>query len=237
MFKSFALTIRPKDGLTDRQADALITFGKKHDYHLIGLEKEGTERHAHLGIFQEKPRAKCNVENRLLSMPAFQSLSPQEVKVFRKGTKIMYNSDYIMGYIGNPDKEDDYYELSRHLPDDIDDLEPYYPPPGDTSAKRPVSIWYTTRASGYEGPKPATESSVLSYIKRLMFVDLSIEIIADQRVLQQKVRALVALINADDSPTYLDPNRSTDEEHRRELKTRCGACKRKFYDALSDEVH
>lgn len=237
MFSAWALTVRPKDGLTDTMLQAIDKFAHRCKYHLLGVEKEGTDKHAHLGIFLDKPSTKSNICNRLLAAPALKCLASAEVKVLRAGVKIMYNSDYIFGYIGNEDKGDAYTEVSRSLPDDIGELESFYPPPGDTSAKKPVSIWYATRAAAYDGPTPATEVSVLRHLMTLMFSEKTIEVIADQRILQQKCRALKAYINSYTDPTYLDPRMSTDVEHRVEQSLRCGQCRANLLTQLSDETH
>lgn len=237
MFKSWAITVRPKHGLTDSHLSALEKFCNRSKFHLLGVESTDNSRHAHFGVFLDKPSTKANIANRLLSCPALKTLASDEVSVLRKGIKIMYNSDFIMGYIGDPDKLDDYTEVSRNLPDDIEDLDTFYPPVGDATARKPVSVWYSDRAADYEaksGTMPATECSVLSFLKTLMFKEKVINIIADQRRLQQQVRSLVAYLNEDTSDLYLDPRLSTDEDMIIEKAQRCGHCRANILDTLCD---
>jgi len=70
----------------------------------------------------------------------------------------------------------------------------------DDFAELEEYLWYKQIQQKYKLnllPMPATEKSVLGFVNFLMNKDRSIDIIADQRILKQRVLALVWLINED----------------------------------------
>lgn len=202
MYRSWSITTRPRAGLTDEQLEALDRFGHKAQFHLHGVEKKDAARHSHLGVYLSKPSTKSNICNRVLSIPAFRSLDDDEKRTFRKGVKIMYNTDWIMGYVGDEAKDEEYIEASRNLPDDLTDLDAFYPAEDDAQSKRPLSIWFVTmerhwqthpdgyaRFSGY-----ATEENISDFMYDMMNYARIIEVIADPRVFRQKALALSRFI-------------------------------------------
>ncbi len=194
MYKAWSITARPRAGVTDDQVTALTRFGYRSDYHLHGVEKEGAERHSHLGIYLPRLSTKSNICNRLLAMPEFRMLDGDERKTLRRGVKIMYNTDFVMGYIGDEAKDDAFTEASRQLPDDLTLLDSYYPDKDDTQAKKPLSIWYHTMEQHWRAENPVHPPKELgtleNFLYRLMYRDRVIEVISDPRIFKNKVQSL-----------------------------------------------
>lgn len=202
MYRTWSISYRPRAGITDRQIADLHHWAKtRSDFYLLGVEKSGTERHAHLGIYLPRASNKANICNRLLSVPALR-LDVDETRVMRKGVKIMYNTDWVMGYVGDDDKGDEYTEVGRRLPDDLTDLETYYPAPDDQQSIKPLSIWYAKieklwlehpqgRANYNRDPSAQILMDFMSY---LMNDARIIEVISDPRIFKQKAEALCRFI-------------------------------------------
>lgn len=197
MYQAWSFTLRPTDGVTDDMISGVDRWCHKADWHCHGVEKEGTERHCHFGVYLPTPTTRSNVFTRILSLPELKVLTDREIKVFRcpKAKGIMYNHTYVEDYIGNLNKTGVYIEVSRHLPADLDDLIPYYPEPGDQQAVKPLSIWYVNMEKRWleqdPPPRPPTNVKVVdNFLYRLMYAERSIEVISDPRKFSAQSTAL-----------------------------------------------
>ena len=106
-FKSYAFTVRPKNGLSSELEDRIISWLKKQDYGFAVIEKDGEARHMHGQIFCHVPRTKSAVQ---LSLERIQEAldpdwCPASKKVLRRGVKIAYSSDFIEEYLNKPDSK------------------------------------------------------------------------------------------------------------------------------------
>lgn len=129
--KTFAVTIRPKDGITDTQIKTFVSYAKrKCEYYYIITEKEDDERHIHAGLFYKKETQRSNITIELSRL--FKDLSPDERKVLMQGVKVMYNNDFISKYMN---KGDSTTIVESNLPE-IGTLESFYPPPLPTGTER-----------------------------------------------------------------------------------------------------
>lgn len=121
--KTYAVTFRPKDGVSDSQIALFSTYVKrKCDYYYIVTEKELDERHIHAGLIYKKAVSRSNVTIELNRL--FKNLSVEEKKVFTNGIKVMYNRDFIDKYMN---KGDGTVIIEKNLPEK--GLESYFPPP------------------------------------------------------------------------------------------------------------
>jgi len=128
-FSTFAITFRPRDGVTDEQIVDLVKFIKKLCIHYyIITEKLDDERHVHAAIVTKSPLQRSNVCQRLKNL--FKGLTIEEIAVMYKGVKILYSNDFLTKYM---DKDDDTVVIERCLPE-LSYLESFYPP---TPVKNP----------------------------------------------------------------------------------------------------
>lgn len=129
-FKSYAFTVRPKNGLEKDLEDRLVAWLKKQDYAFAVIEMEGEARHMHGQIFSNVPRTKSAVQ---LSLERIQekldpNWCPASKKVLRRGVKIAYSSDFIEEYLNkynstvifnNPPEEESSFYPSQEEQDKV----------------------------------------------------------------------------------------------------------------------
>lgn len=202
-YRSWCLTFRPKEGITDDQIDAISQWLQKADWHIAVLHNHGEARHMHMSVWLEKSTTKSNLNNRFLSIKGIEgTLSSVEQKVFRAGTKIQYNSDFVCNYMQT---HDDPRVVTERLPEcKLEDnatseiLCAYYPEPDDTRAKREFkgTPWYVEMEKKWHEapPQQITEESVKIFVHHHMFVARTIHVIDDPKRLAHKIAALVKFL-------------------------------------------
>jgi hypothetical protein len=210
-YRTYAITFRPTDGITDEQIDVLDRWMQKAcDYYAAITEKTGKERHLHAALFLTKSTTRSNLHNRIFAIKGIDgTLTSVEKSVFRRGTKIMYNSDFMEGYMT---KGDDTAVISMQIPDDDRSvLDAYFPEKDDDRMKRKFegSVWFLNMEKAYyadEGkhwftnPMNFGETAMAAFIHHRMYVSREIEVIADSRRLAQYTKALVHFVQKLDQP-------------------------------------
>lgn len=192
-YQSFAITFRPRDGVTDKQIKKMEEYcRKKCDYYYLITEKEGTDRHIHVGMFLKKKMLKGSVAIELLRM--YPELDSDERRVARKGIKIQYNLDWIEKYL---DKDDATTVISDNLPERAH-LDAYWPPDEDQrkaqAAKSVDSFYAKLEMLWYEHRSPGVEKSrenVRDFLADMMYCSRKI------RVMDRKKHLSVALCLTD----------------------------------------
>jgi len=189
---TFAITLRPLDGVTDTQIDVLTTFVKQRcKYYYIITEKENESRHVHAGVFLDKAVTPCNF--RTLLLRKFRTLSDPEQRVFRKGIVVMFNSDWINKYLH---KGDDTVVIAQSLPE-AGHLESYYPPPLEATAGRArnsMNPYYAhLRTLWYQHSDPNRDINTENcrhFLFKMMYAMDLIKIIRDDKTIVQTARHL-----------------------------------------------
>jgi len=203
-FKTFALTVRPRDGISDQQVSILTAFIKKRtDHHHVVTEKLGSERHVHAALYLKTAITKSNFAT-LLTRLCKNTLDfdETELSVVRKGIKILYNNDFVENYL---DKDDDTVVISTDLPESSH-LESWYPPKPVTKSKtqKHSAYYWELEKLWYELQSPTVEVHTLNarhFLYRLMYSDRVIPIIRDDKQIVQTARHLVRFINKADQST------------------------------------
>lgn len=214
LFRSWTITFRPTDGVTDAQIEALQGWLDKADWHYAVTHKSGKERHVHAAIFFPKATNKSNLATRILGIKGIcGTLSGPEQKVFRNGIKIMYNGNFIENYMLT---HDDPVVIGDDLPMSMDRFEimnSYYPPSGDETAKRPprkLSPWYLDMEQRWFARKcrrpnlDLTFKTIEDLVKYHECVARDISVIADARVHSNMCKKLLEfiLLKAQADPQY-----------------------------------
>lgn len=108
MYRSFAITVRPRDGISDTTIAAYLKWFKKLDYSFVCLEKEGVERHLHAQIWSDIPKAKGDIVKQVerICERTINDWDQAQKKVLRQGIKITY-SDWYLDYL----KENELKEI------------------------------------------------------------------------------------------------------------------------------
>lgn len=209
-YQSYAVTIRPREGVTDEHIDKFCDWViKVCDYYYVITEKTDKERHIHAGLFLRSCTTRSNLNNRILAIKGF-DFDLTEKKILRQGTRIMYNSDFIMQYC---QKEGDMYDRSvqiidnvSHMPETV--MEAYFPEKEDKRMSKEFngSTWYVKmeqhwkdyEAEGKHCVKWIDEEHVRSFLHQLMYIDRKIEVIDDPRRLAGKVKSLVKFLEQEE---------------------------------------
>lgn len=120
-FKSYAFTVRPRNGLSEELECRITSWLKKQDYAFAVTEMSAEAKHLHGQIFCNEPRVKGAVQ---LSLERIQEKydpdwDPASKKVLRRGVRIAYNGDFIEEYLNKedssviynspPEEESSYY--------------------------------------------------------------------------------------------------------------------------------
>lgn len=98
-YRSYALTVRPRGGLSDATLSALNSWLSKQDYGVAVTEMENESRHWHGQCWLAEPRARgeiCKSLQRICER-TIAEWDQAQLKVLRTGVKIAY-SDWIDDY-------------------------------------------------------------------------------------------------------------------------------------------
>lgn len=201
-FQSYALTIRPMDGITDSQISLTTKWIKRNcDYYHIVTEKTGTERHVHAGIFLKTPKTRSNISQMLMQL--FKDLTTTEKSVLRKGIRIMYNGDFVKNYLN---KDDDTLVIESSLPEQ-GHMESYFPPkpePKDSTTKKCSLYYHELERLWFEHRGPATEVNTLTtrdFLFDVMYNKRVLPVIRDDKQIIQVSRHLTRWLNKVDVST------------------------------------
>lgn len=130
-YRSYALTIRPKDGIpvdSNLEKD-LIKYVEKKQYYAYVFEKEDEARHFHAQIWLEVPTRKDDIQKTLKRIQGKHdpNWGPASQKVLVSGVKIAYNDSFSDNYLS---KE---YDSIYNPPNDTTE---YYPTEEEQTAVR-----------------------------------------------------------------------------------------------------
>jgi len=123
-YKTYALTLRPRNGVTEKHVEGLTAWIRKRSehYHIV-TEKDGHAKHVHAALYLKVSVTRsnfCVVYARLLK--SF-GLDAEETIVARKGVRILYSNDFVTKYL---DKDDNTEVVVSVLPE-VSRLESWYP--------------------------------------------------------------------------------------------------------------
>jgi len=66
-FKTFAIIIRPRSGVSDTDIDRFVKWVKRNaEFYYVITEKSGDERHIHFALFLKKRKKRSNVTQMIL---------------------------------------------------------------------------------------------------------------------------------------------------------------------------
>jgi len=195
-FKTYAITVRPKDGITDVHLSKFCKWVKKHClyYHVV-TEKTDFERHIHAGVVFHVARKRCNVLTLMKFL--FRDFTDEEKKVLLRGVKIMYNEDFIKNYL---DKNDDTVVIESCLPE-AGHMEKYFPPKkieSDGRTKKCSVYYHELERLWYEHNEPHVEVNTINvrdFLFRMMYSLRVLPVIRDDQTIKQTAKHLTRWIN------------------------------------------
>lgn len=198
--RSYAITIRPRFGVTDDQVKKFDSWVRKNcDYYYVITEKDDDARHVHAGIFLKKHEILSNLCLRLTRL--FKELDHDEKTVMRDGVKRMYNGDFMSSYMA---KQDATVVISKNLPEEST-LEDYFrevQPPQKKGPSCTDPYYGNLEKLWFQYKRPIEESNPVNlrhFLMRMMNVERVIKVIADNKKIFQLSCALSRYINKCDT--------------------------------------
>ena len=193
--QSYALTIRPLDGITDDQiAKVTKWIKKKSTYYHVVTEKTGSARHLHAGLFLPKAIPRSNICQCLKQL--LKELTDTEKKVMLQGVKIMYNMDFISNYLN---KDDSTVVIESHLPEK-GFLESWFPPKPTPQVKAAkCSLYYhELEQLWHKHQSPSEEINSVTcrhFLFKMMYSLRVLPVIRDDKQIVQVSRHLTRWLN------------------------------------------
>lgn len=197
-YRTYAVTIRPLDGITDKQVSRVTKWVKKNcDFYHVVTEKTMAERHVHAGFILKEAKPRSNVLQMIMQL--FKDLTVSEKAVLRHGLKIMYNWDFINTYL---DKDDDTVVIESCLPEE-GHIESFFPPkpepPTIEQSKKKCSLYYhELEALWWKHTTPGYEVHTMNardFLFKMMYSERCIPMIRDDQTIKQTARHLVRWLN------------------------------------------
>lgn len=201
-YKTFAITFRPRDGVTNDQIAKMEKWLRRHaEYHHLITEKEDLERHIHCGFVKKNESTVSNM--RALMKGLFKGISAEESRVLSAGVKIMYNEDWLSSYLN---KGDDTVVISTNLPE-AGHLESYFPPKpivSDNRTRKCSAYYHDLEKLWYEHQGPDVvynTENARNFLFNLMYNLRCIPVIRDDQQIKQTARHLTRWMKKLDSST------------------------------------
>ena len=192
--KTFALTHRPKDGVTDVDCSALVKYCRsKCEYYKVITEKEGTDRHIHAALFMKKEQRLDNLIRSVFSL--FPDLRPEEKMVLRQGIKVSGNVQWL-DYL---EKGDHTVVIADNLPERAH-LEAFYPAKDEKRPyeKKNFSYYMKLEKLYYEHADPGrvkNPQNCRHFLFDMMYNKRLIDVIRDDKSIIQVSRHLARFLN------------------------------------------
>lgn len=186
-YKSYAVTVRPRDGVTSDQIVKFMKWVRKvSTYYFVVTEGETTGRHIHAGVFLAKAMSRSNFSTALVRQ--FPELDNDEARILRTGVRIQYDINFIETYLA---KDEEVVLISSNLPE-IGKLEGFWPPAREQAkAKAAKAVdkyyanlefhWNESRGPSHE----PTKDNCLDFVFEMMFKKRLIRSHDDDRKLKR----------------------------------------------------
>jgi len=204
-FKTFAVTIRPRNGIDDDAVTVVTEWIRKRSqyYHVI-TEKTGSAKHIHAALYLRLEITKSNMNTLLCRLGKKIGLDNEEITVMRQGLKILYSNDFVTTYLN---KDDDTVVIATSLPEK-QLLESWYPPKplplNKKKVQRHSKYYWDLEALWFTHKRPIEEcntQNVRNFLFNMMYAKRLIPVIRDDKSIVQTARHLTRFINKKDEST------------------------------------
>lgn len=206
--RSYAITLRPRTGVSDEQIQTLVKWVKKNcEYYFVITEMTMADRHVHAGLFLKKKKTKSNFSTDMLRL--FKDLDVEEKSVFRKGIRMMYNNDFIDNYL-TKNTDGETVVIERSLPE-VATLNSYYlecPAPKKKGPSAVDPFYANLEKLWWEHKRPIEEtnpSNLRNFLMNMMNNERKIRVIADNKKIFSISCALSRYINKESS-FFVEPD-------------------------------
>jgi len=203
-FKTFAITLRPRDGITmDQCKDVLQWIRKRSEYYRVVTEKRGCARHLHAAMFLKVAVTRSNFSVVFTRLLRKFELDSEELVVAAKGIRILYSSDFITSYLN---KDDDTEVLGDNMPE-AGKLTSWFPPKVETIQKkgsRHSAYYWHLESLWMEHRPPAVEVDTVNmrnFLFDMMYNKRLIAVIRDDKAIIQTARHLCRWVKREHEST------------------------------------
>ncbi len=209
-YQSFAITVRPRLGITDVTIDAFKSWLSLQNYAVAVLEMEDEARHLHAQIWLEEKnkRTKDDVRKAVkrICERTIKDWDPAQTRVLRDGIKPAYSDWYLEYLVDNDDKRNDHTNVIIDNPPDK--TEQYYPSEEEQEAVRLCSSATDPRffkmeqdANKYfqEKQLDITIKNVAKWLCYVMFEERTMKVLVNQRDRTAVCKTLYAYMTKSDN--------------------------------------
>lgn len=206
-FSTYAVTLRPRNGVTPSQVAAVSTWIKKRCTHYyIVTEKSDHEIHLHAALYLRVSVTRSNFVTVYVRLLKTFELDIEELSVARKGVRILYSNDFITNYL---DKDDDTVVVATCLPE-MALLNQYYPPKpvvvdSDSRTKKCSAYYHSLEELWHKYKRPLMEVNTVNvrhFLFNMMYNERCINIIKDDKTIIQTARHLTRFLNRAQECTF-----------------------------------
>lgn len=187
-YKSFAITVRPRLGITNDTIDAIKSWLNKQNHSVAVLEMEDEARHLHAQIWLDEGRTKDDVGKAVkrICERTIEDWDAAQAKVLRGGIKIAYTDWYLEYLLDNENKENPNVIINNPP----DKTEQYYPSEEEQEAVRLCSTATDPRFFKMEQDanvyftkydKEITLKNVAAWLCYVMFEERTMKVLINQR--------------------------------------------------------
>jgi len=202
MFRSFCITVRPRDGINNDTVEEIHKWLSRHpNFAFAVLEMEGECRHLHAQLWYDDPKNKGDIQKALTRIceRTIPDWDAKQKKVMAGGTKVAIN-DWYLHYLTNNDLKIDDPNILIDKPPNISS--PYYPSDEEQEKVKTMARAVDPRFAKLEmdykekyPDTPVTLKSVASFLSDAMFISRTIKVIVHQRDRTALCSALYAYIS------------------------------------------
>ena len=172
MYKSYAITIRPRAGITDTTLKSITDWCKKQPYAVGVIEKDDESRHVHIQVWNDTPKARGDVAKTMqrICERTIPEWDNAQLKVLRAGVKIAY-SDWYQDYLLDNDSKEQVTEDRIVINNPPDKTMEYYPTEEEQNEVQTLRTAVDQRLASHEiqclkylGDKPITIENVARWL-------------------------------------------------------------------------
>lgn len=227
-YKSFALTIRPRAGITNDTINALKSWMLKLDYSVAVTEMTGEARHLHAQIWLNEGRTKDDVAKAVkrICERTISDWDATQSKVLRGGIRIAYSDWYLEYLVDNEEKG--CVELDNIIINNPPDrTEQFYPTEEEQEKVKSVSNATDPRYQSLEiqyldwakmNDVEITMKSVAQFLCYAMFQQRTIKVITNQRDRTGLCKTLYAYISKSNNIELFMEKTATDKKFEKTLE-------------------
>lgn len=211
-YKSFALTIRPRAGITNDTILAFKSWLSKQDHSVAVTEMEGEARHLHAQLWLNEGRTKDDISKAVkrICERTISDWDATQSKVLRGGIRIAYSDWYLEYLVDNEDKgEVDNSNIITNNPPDR--TEHYYPSEEEQEKVKQVSQAADPRFLSMEQEcnewltmeqKLVTYKNIAQWLCYTMFNQRTMKVLVNQRDRTALCKTLYAYMSKTDDINY-----------------------------------